>query len=111
VIIREAGNMRATGEPDASLFLWENARVGRCATGGQTGLGAWTDEEIAHAIRSGVAKGGRPLRLAMIWDHASNWDEEDVRAVIAFLRVLPAVHRAGPATRPPAADCEGIPSG
>jgi mono/diheme cytochrome c family protein len=74
----------------------------------ETGLGAWTDAEIARAIRSGIAKGGRPLHWqAMTWDHASNWDEEDIRALIAFLRVLPPVRRAIPATRPPAADdCE-----
>ena len=24
----------------------------------------------------------------MIWDHASNWDEEDVRALIAYLRAI-----------------------
>jgi Second Messenger Oligonucleotide or Dinucleotide Synthetase domain len=68
----------------------------------------WTDAEIARAIRGGIAKGGRPFHWqAMIWDHASNWDEEDVRALIAFLRSLPPVNRAIPATRPPAADdCE-----
>jgi mono/diheme cytochrome c family protein len=74
----------------------------------ETGLGAWTDDEIARAIRGGIAKGGRPLHWqAMTWDHASNWDEEDMRALVAFLRVLPPVRREIPATRPPAADdCE-----
>jgi len=73
-----------------------------------TGLGAWTDGEIARAMRSGIAKDGRPLHWqAMIWDHASNWDEEDVQALIAFLRALPPLHRAIPTPRPPAADdCE-----
>src|SRR5215813_1676649 len=60
----------------------------------ETGLGAWTDAEIARAIRSGIAKDGRALHWqAMIWDHASNWDVEDVRAMIAFLRVLPPMRR------------------
>jgi mono/diheme cytochrome c family protein len=74
----------------------------------ETGLGAWSDGEIARAIRGGIAKGGRPLHWqAMIWDHASNWDEEDVRALIAFLRPLPPVRRPIPETRAPAADdCE-----
>ncbi len=74
----------------------------------ETGLGAWTDAEIARAIRSGIARDGRIMHWqAMIWDHASNWDEEDVRAIIAFLRALPPVQRALPAPRPPAPDdCE-----
>jgi mono/diheme cytochrome c family protein len=74
----------------------------------ETGLGAWSDAEIARAIRSGIARDGRVMHWqAMIWDHASNWDEEDVRALIAFLRALPPVRRAVPPPRPPSADdCE-----
>src|SRR5262249_54550168 len=74
----------------------------------ETGLGAWTDGEIARAIRGGISKGGRPLHWqAMIWDHASSGDEGGVRALVALLRVLPSVRRARPATRPPAGDdCE-----
>lgn len=40
----------------------------------------------------------------MIWDHASNWDEEDIRALVAYLRTLPAVVRQIPAARSPAPD-------
>ena len=40
----------------------------------------------------------------MIWDHASNWDEEDVRALVAYLRTLPPVRRAIRPARPPAPD-------
>jgi len=74
----------------------------------ETGLGAWSDAEIARAIGSGIARDGRVMHWqAMIWDHASNWDEEDVRALIAFLRALPPVRRAVPAPRPPSPDdCE-----
>jgi mono/diheme cytochrome c family protein len=71
----------------------------------QTGIGRWSDAEIARAIRSGISPDGRALHWqGMIWDHASNWDEEDVRAVVTYLRQLPPVRRAVPATRPPAAD-------
>jgi mono/diheme cytochrome c family protein len=71
----------------------------------ETGIGSWNDREIARAIRSGVTPDGRVLHWqGMIWDHASNWDEEDVRALIAYLRVMPSVRRAIPAGRPPAPD-------
>jgi mono/diheme cytochrome c family protein len=70
-----------------------------------TGIGAWSDAEMARAIRSGVTPDGRMLHWqGMIWDHASNWDEEDVRALIAYLRTLPPVQRDIPPARPPAAD-------
>ncbi len=74
-----------------------------------TGIGAWNHAEIARALRSGVTPDGRMLHWqGMIWDHASNWDEEDVRALIAYLRTLPPVRRAIPPTRPPAADDCGV---
>jgi mono/diheme cytochrome c family protein len=70
-----------------------------------TGIGAWSDREIARAVRSGVTPDGRVLHWqGMIWDHASNWDEEDVRALITYLRTMPPVRRAIPPARAPAPD-------
>ena len=74
----------------------------------RTGIGAWSDPQVARAIRSGITPDGRMLHWqGMIWDHASNWDEEDVRALVAYLRVLPAIEHSVPAATPPAPDdCE-----
>jgi len=74
----------------------------------ETGIGGWSDAEIARAIRSGVSRDGRQLHWqGMIWDHFSNLDEEDLRALIAYLRTLPAVRKVIPPPRPPSADdCE-----
>jgi cytochrome c oxidase cbb3-type subunit 2 len=69
------------------------------------GLGQWSDAEIARAIRSGVARDGRPLYWqGMPWDQFSNWDEEDIRSIVAYLRLMPPVAEKVPANRPPAAD-------
>ncbi|BCA55959.1 hypothetical protein W02_30990 [Nitrospira sp. KM1] len=71
----------------------------------KTGIGAWSDREIARAIRSGVTPDGRMLHWqGMIWDFASNWDEEDLRSIIAYLRTLPPVSNQVPSARPPAED-------
>ena len=74
----------------------------------QSGVGAWTDPELARAIRSGISREGRQLHWqGMTWDQLSNLEEEDLRAIIAYVRVLPPVSRAVPLPRPPAADdCE-----
>ena len=70
-----------------------------------TGIGGWSDAQIARAIRAGVSRDGRALHWqGMTWDHASNWDEEDVRALVVYLRSLPPVRHAIPAPRPPAPD-------
>lgn len=71
----------------------------------ETGIGAWSNREIARAIRSGVTPDGRMLHWqGMIWDHASNWDEEDLRAIIAYLRTLPPISKQIPPARPPTVD-------
>jgi mono/diheme cytochrome c family protein len=74
----------------------------------ETGIGRWSEAEISRAIRSGVSRNGYQLHWqGMIWDHSSNWDEEDLRAVIAYLRSMPAVQNKVPTDRPPAPDdCE-----
>jgi mono/diheme cytochrome c family protein len=74
----------------------------------QAGAGTWSDRELARAIRSGVSRDGRQLHWqGMTWDQFSNLDEEDLRAIIAYVRLLPPVNRIVPPARPPAADdCE-----
>jgi mono/diheme cytochrome c family protein len=74
----------------------------------QSGVGAWTDAELARAIRSGVSRDGRQLHWqGMTWDQLSNLEEEDLRAIIAYVRLLSPINRAVPLPRAPAADdCE-----
>jgi cytochrome c553 len=48
-------------------------------------LGDWTDGEIIRAIREGVHKNGRSL-LVMPSQVFSNMSDDDVQAVVAFLR-------------------------
>jgi mono/diheme cytochrome c family protein len=70
-----------------------------------TGIGGWSDAEIARAIRSGISADGRPLYWqGMPWDHFANLDEEDVRAIIIYLRALPPVTHAVPLPAPPQPD-------
>ena len=71
----------------------------------ETGIGTWSDKQIARAIRSGVShRGGQLHWQGMIWDLLSNMDEEDVRAVITYLRTLPPIEKKIPQARPPAED-------
>jgi cytochrome c553 len=49
----------------------------------------WTDGELIRAIREGVRKNGRSL-LIMPADQYRNLSDEDVQALVAFLRSQPA---------------------
>jgi mono/diheme cytochrome c family protein len=56
----------------------------------ETGIGAWTDGEIMRAVREGVSKDGGPLFLMPAVSFAAI-SEEDVRAIVAYLRTLKPV--------------------
>jgi mono/diheme cytochrome c family protein len=97
-----AGGGKVNWRPFGSLW------VRNLTSDGKFGLGSWSDYEIARAIRSGISRGGRPLHWqGMTWDYSSNWDEEDIRSLIAYLRTLPAIAKAISHPFPPAAgDCD-----
>ena len=56
-----------------------------------TGLGDWTDAEIERAIRSGIARDGRKLSPPMPFAAYEHLSADDMAALIAYLRSLPAV--------------------
>ncbi len=61
-----------------------------------TGIGTWTDDEIARAMREGYAPGTVTLCPEMTrFDHMG---DDEARAIIAYLRQIPAVSHAIPAS-------------
>lgn len=62
----------------------------------ETGIGAWTNGEIARAIREGVSRDGEALFPIMPWFMYTTMPDEDVAAVIAYLRAQPPVHSFRP---------------
>lgn len=63
----------------------------------ETGIGGWTDGEIARAIREGVSRDGEALFPIMPWFMYTEMSDEDVAAVIAYLRAQPPVKSFRPA--------------
>lgn len=57
----------------------------------ETGLGTWTDEEILRATREGVGRDGEVLFPMMPFNSYRSLSDDDARAMIAYLRTLPAV--------------------
>lgn len=64
----------------------------------ETGIGAWTDDEVLRAIREGISREGVALFPMMPFDAYRNLPDEDAYAVIAYLRTIPAVSRSTPET-------------
>jgi hypothetical protein len=60
----------------------------------ETGIGNWSDDAIARAIREGIAAGGSVLFPVMPYEHFRHLSDEDVASIVVFLRSLPAVRSA-----------------
>lgn len=62
----------------------------------RTGLGSWSDAQIAAAIRSGnVASGGGHL-VVMSWPLYQHMTDDDVNAIVTYLRSIPAIEHEVP---------------
>lgn len=60
------------------------------------GIGDWTDGEVARAITSGVNKDDEALNPIMPYDSYANMSEQDVNAVVAYLRTLAPIEFVAP---------------
>ncbi|HET6609864.1 MAG TPA: cytochrome c [Rhodopila sp.] len=79
------------GIPGDGVFVGPNLTPDK-----DTGLGAWTEEEIATAITTGVIPGGRILAPAMPWRGLSALSKSDALAMAAYLKSLPPVSNKVP---------------
>jgi len=58
-----------------------------------TGVGAWTDDQLVRAIRDGVTHDGRLMTALMPFLAWESMSDEDARAIVVYLRTTPAVKR------------------
>ena len=77
--------------PDLGTFVGPNLTPDK-----ETGLGNWTDEQIATALTTGVRPDGRILAPVMPWHALSKLTKPDLAALVAFLRSLPPVNNKVP---------------
>ena len=69
-----------------------------------TGLGDWSEQQIVTAIRSGASADGTGHLEVMSWPLYQNLTDEDVHAIVTYLRAVPAISnrvpsRVSPGTR------------
>jgi mono/diheme cytochrome c family protein len=69
-----------------------------------TGLGIWTEDMFIKALRTGRHMGAsRQILPPMPWANYGKMNDDDLKAVYAYLRTIPAVHNRVPDPLPPAA--------
>jgi mono/diheme cytochrome c family protein len=68
-----------------------------------TGLGIWTEEMFIKTLRTGRHMGtSREILPPMPWFNYGKMTEDDLKAVYAYLRSIPAIHNRVPDPLPPA---------
>jgi mono/diheme cytochrome c family protein len=65
----------------------------------ETGAVSWTDDQIARAVREGIKHDGTTLFPLMPYRDYRHLSDEDVASIVVYLRSVPAVHNAVPASR------------
>jgi len=65
-----------------------------------TGLGAWAENDFIKTMHTGKhlgQEGGRALLPPMPWQSFTNFTDEDLKAIFAYLKALPAISNKVPA--------------
>lgn len=62
-----------------------------------TGIGNWTEEQFANAMRKGVRPDGQHLYPAFPYTAFTKLSDEDVSALYAYMKTVPAVNAPAPA--------------
>jgi len=62
----------------------------------KTGIGDWTDTQIANAIRAGIGRHGSRHIVTMPWRGYAKISDDDVTALVGYLRTIDAVKHKVP---------------
>jgi len=69
-----------------------------------TGIGSWSEETFVKAIRTGKHMGvSRPILPPMPWQVYNQMTDQDLKAIYAYLRTIPAINNPTPDPVPPPA--------
>ena len=77
------------GDPASGVWVGGNLTPDK-----ETGLGAWTTDQIVAALTKGETPEGRKLSEIMPWPALSHLTPDDAQALAAYLQSLPPVHNA-----------------
>jgi mono/diheme cytochrome c family protein len=72
-----------------------------------TGLGTWTDSDYVKAFRTGQRPDGSPILPPMPWPNVAQMTDDDLHALIAYLKGLPPVSHRVPERGVPGARVAG----
>lgn len=98
------GGWMAVGNADLTAWHgpWGNTYATNLTPDESTGMGIWTDQMFIDAMRTGRHMGtARPIMPPMPWQGIGNLSDDDLRALLAFLKSLPPISNEVPQYEPP----------
>jgi hypothetical protein len=92
--------------PDLTAFVgpWGMSFSANLTPDSATGIGAWTEEVFIKTLRTGKHLGkenGRQILPPMPWFNLAKLEEQDLKAIYAYLRSLPPISNRVPAPLSP----------
>ena len=93
----EQWNASASADFTAWAGPWGMSFTANLAPDQNTGLGIWTEEMFVTAIREGKHMGtSRPILPPMPWPAFRNLNDEDLKALFAYLKTVPPIRNQVP---------------
>jgi mono/diheme cytochrome c family protein len=86
-----AGSDTGFGDPSSGVWIGQNLTPDK-----ETGLGAWSKEQIVTAVTKGLTPEGRQLSPIMPWPALSQLSHQDALAIADYLQSLPPVKNRVP---------------
>lgn len=83
------------GEGTADLVVASNISSDK-----ETGIGAWSDDEIKRAIIGGIGRDGRRLHSEMPYRYFNRLSSSELEAVVKYLRSIPPIRNTLPKMPP-----------
>jgi hypothetical protein len=80
------------GSNTAFYGPWGISYAANLTSDQNTGLGIWTEDMFIRAIREGKHMGtSRPILPPMPWPAFRNYNDDDLKAIFAYLKTVPAI--------------------
>ena len=92
--------------PDVTSFVgpWGISYSANITSDSATGIGAWTEGQFIQTMRIGKHLGmenGRPVLPPMPWEGVGKLSDDDLKAMLAYLKSTPAISNRVPGPVPP----------
>jgi len=92
----------ATAGMTAWAGPWGISYAPNITSDAKTGLGIWTEEIFVKTMRTGKHMGvGRDILPPMPWRSIGSLNDEDLKAIFAYLKTVPPINNSAPHAVPP----------